>query len=73
MHLKDLVHPVKQDGVVYRNSCECGKGYISETGRPMRERIKEHDRDVRLAKMQASAVSEHVHNTGHRPLWKEVQ
>ena len=35
----------QQDGVVYRIPGECGKVYIGETGRPMQDRIKEHDRD----------------------------
>ena len=59
--MKD-VDPAKQDGVVYRIPCECGKVYI-----------KEHDRDIRLARTQTSAVSEHAHNTGHQPLWNEVK
>ena len=41
---KDIVNPAKQDGVVYRIPCECGKFYFGETGRPMQERIKEHDK-----------------------------
>ena len=31
----------------------------------MQDRIKEHDRDIRLARTETSAVSEHAHNTGH--------
>ena len=30
---KDTVDPAKQDGVVCRIPCECGKVYIGETGR----------------------------------------
>ena len=67
----DAVDPAEQDGVVYRIPCECGKVYIGETGRPMQDRIKEHDRDIRLASTE-TAVSEHAHNTGHKPLWNEV-
>ena len=37
---KDTIDPAKQDGVVYRIPCECGKVYIGETGRSMHERIK---------------------------------
>jgi len=70
---KDTVDPAKQDGVVYRIPCECGKVYIGETRRSMQERIKEHDRDIRLARTQTSAVSEHVNKTGHHPLWNEVK
>ena len=39
----------------------------------MHERIKEHDRDIRLARTQTSAVSEHAHKTGHYPLWNEAK
>ena len=70
---KDSVDPAKQDGVVYRIPCECGKVYIGETGRPMQDRIKEHDRDIGLARIETSAVSEHAHNTGHKPHWNEVK
>ena len=37
------------------------------------ERIKEHERDIRLARTHTSAVSEHAHKTGHYPLWNEVK
>ena len=47
------------------------KIYIDETGRPMQERMKEHERDIRLAITQTSAVSEHAKKTGHRPLLNE--
>ena len=60
----------KQDCVVYRIPCECRIVYIGGTGRPIRDRIKEHDRDFR--RTQTSAVSEHARNTGHYPLWDEV-
>ena len=70
---KDILEPTKQDGVVYKIPCECGKVYIGETGRAMQDRIKEHDRDIRLARTQTSAVSEHANETGHLPIWKEVK
>ncbi len=38
----------------------------------MQDRIKEHDRDIRLAHTQTSAVSEHANETGHIPLWNQV-
>ena len=70
---KDAVDPDKRDGVVSRIPCECGKAYIGETGRPKQDRIKEHDRDIRLACTETSAVSEHAHDTGNKPLWNEVK
>ena len=39
----------------------------------MQERIKEHDRDIRLAHTQTSTVSEHANEMGHLPFWKEVK
>ena len=70
---KDALEPTKQDGIVYKIPCECGKVYIGETGRAMQDRIKEHDRDIRLARTQTSAVSEHANETGHLPIWKGVK
>ena len=35
----------------------------------MQERIKEHNRDTRLARTQTSAVSKHA----HYPIWSEVK
>ena len=37
----------------------------------MQGRIKEHDRDIRLARTEISADSEHAHKTGREPLWNE--
>ena len=70
---KDALEPTKQDGVVYKTPCECGKVYVGETGRAMQDRIKEHDRDIPLARTQTSAVSEHANETGHLPIWREVK
>ena len=39
----------------------------------MQERMKEHDKDIRLARTQNSAVSEHGNGTGHKPLWDEIK
>ena len=33
MQLKDALEPTKQNGVVYRIPCECGKVYVGETRR----------------------------------------
>ena len=73
MRPKDAVDPAKQDGVVYRIFCECGKVFIGETGRPIQDRIKQHDRDIRLARTETFAVLERAHNTGHKPLWNDVK
>ena len=66
MHLvrpKDPVDPRKQDGVVYKISCEWDKVYIGEIGKCMHELIKEDDRNTRLSQTQTSADSEHANKT----------
>ena len=73
MRPKDTLEPTKQDGVAYKIPCECCKVYIGETGRTMLERIKEHDRDTRLARKQTSALSEHANEVGHVPIWDKVK
>jgi len=62
---KDTLEPTKQDGVVCKIPCECGKVYMGETGRAIQERIKAHDRDIRLARTQTSAVLEHANEMVH--------
>ena len=39
----------------------------------MQDRIKEHDRDIRLTCTETFPVSEHANNTGHKLLWNEVK
>ena len=70
---KETVNPPRQESVVYRIPCECSKIYIGETGRPMPERMKEHERDTRLVRTQTCTVSEHANKTGHHPLWNKVK
>ena len=44
----DAINPQKQEGVVFKIPCECGKVYIGEMGRCMYEQIKEQYRDIWL-------------------------
>ena len=70
---KDTINPTKQDCIVYRIPCNCGRVYIRERGRPIQERIKEHDRDIRHTPTWTSAISEHIHKTSHYPIWNNVK
>ena len=72
MSLTELKH-LSQDEVVYKILCEYGKVYSGETGRSMHERIKEHGRDIRIARTQSSAVSEYANETAHYPFWDKVE
>lgn len=61
--VKDAVG-LKTPGV-YSIPCECGKVYIGQSGRSIHLRIKEHDRHIRLAQPDKSAVAEHSFNHDH--------
>ena len=71
-HLKDKKTPQEKAGVVYRIDCEnCDARYVGETGRQVRDRMAEHEKDIQMKK-PASKVSEHVQQTGHRFKFNEV-
>jgi hypothetical protein len=58
---------LKTPGIlVYRIPCECGKVYIGQSGRSVQLRIKEHDRHLRLAQTDKSAIAEHSFNHDRR-------
>jgi hypothetical protein len=50
---------------IYSNSCECGRVYIGQSVRSIQIRIKEHNRHIRLAQPDKSAVVEHSINHDH--------
>jgi len=49
----------------YSIPCECGRVYIGQSGRSIQLRIKEHNRHIRLAQPDKSAVAEHSFNHDH--------
>ena len=51
---------------IYRIPCECGKVYIGQRGRSIHLCLKEHDRHIRLAQPDKSAVTEHSFYQDHR-------
>jgi hypothetical protein len=51
--------------IEYSIPCECGKVYIGQSGRTIQIRFKEHERHVRLAQTEKSAVAEHSYNHDH--------
>jgi hypothetical protein len=68
---RQLLRTIKDDlGLkipgVYHIPCECGKIYISQTGRSIEARCKEHTRHIRLNQLEKSVVVEHSINTEHQ-------
>jgi hypothetical protein len=50
---------------IYSILCECGRVYIGQSGRSIPTRNKEHNRHIRLAQLDKSAVAEHSINHEH--------
>jgi hypothetical protein len=48
-----------------KGSTQCGKVHIGQRGRSVHFRIKEHERHIRLAQTEKSAVTEHRMNQDH--------
>lgn len=54
IHLKDKVATHDKCGVVYKIDCmDCPNKYIGETGRNLKTRLKEHQKDIRQGKLQS--------------------
>lgn len=63
--LKDTRRTDEKAGVVYKIECgDCNAKYVGETGRQVKDRMAEHQRDIRNKKA-ASKVYEHVKETGY--------
>ena len=50
---------------IYSIPCDCGRVYIGQSGRPVQLHITEHNRHIRLAQPDKSAVAEHGINHDH--------
>jgi hypothetical protein len=50
---------------IYSIPCECGRVYIGQSRRSIQIRIKKHNRHIRLAQPNKSAVAEHNINRDH--------
>ena len=48
---------------------ECKKVYIGETKRTANRRIREHQADTRIRRVDKSAIAEHAHVTGYEVHW----
>ena len=70
--VKDLIDPRNGKGV-YIIRCSCGTPYIGETGRPINQRICEHDADIEHRISRTSALAEHVEKTNHHICIEEAK
>ena len=65
-------NPMNTKGVVYRIACECGRVYVGETGRALKQRINEHKRAVKNADNN-KGLAVHVTRTKHQIEWDEAE
>ena len=71
---KDRVEDLKKTGVIYQIPCsDCTTVYIGETGRALHTRRAEHERNVRLAHTEKSALSEHANSLDHNIDWDGIK
>ena len=64
---------MEKKGVIYRIQCsDCEMCYVGETGKKLRERIKQHKDDDRLER-DRNAIYKHIRDTGHLVDWSEVK
>ena len=67
---KDREDTEDQAGVVYQISCkDCPAQYVGQTGRHLRDRLKEHKRATTRGYELESGVAEHVMDTNHEIDW----
>jgi hypothetical protein len=58
--------------MVYNISCECGRSYNGETGRPLAVRLREHRHNLREGLQERSKLSQHAYEL-HRVGWDEAR
>ena len=62
----------QQKGVIYCINCkDCDMKYIGETGKLLKERVKQHKSDVKYGR-ETNAILKHVKEKGHEVNWEEV-
>ena len=71
---KDPVLPTSLNSVVYRIPCkDCEHAYVSQSGRSLSCRVKEHQRAVRNGDTNASALAEHAWKENHNIDWQNAE
>jgi hypothetical protein len=58
---------------IYSIPCECGKSYISETGRPLAVRLREHIHNLQQGLLEKLKLAQHAYEEGHRVRWDDAR
>jgi hypothetical protein len=71
---KDKDSTLDRTGIVYEIDCNrCEDIYIGQTGRHLRDRLKEHKQSVDKGHLTTSAVAEHAYAKHHEINWDNVK
>lgn len=74
VHPKDPVPKDLQPGAIYSIPCgTCDQVYIGETGRTLKKRTSEHQKDTECGNVQKSAVAEHAWKNQHDIDWDNTK
>jgi hypothetical protein len=70
--VSSVVYPFSTQ-CVYSITCECGRGYFGETGRPLSVRLREHGHNLKEGHLEISKLAQHAFEDGHRVDWNEAR
>ena len=73
VHVKTKQNPDKVKGVIYSIPCDCGKVYIGETGRTLKDRLGEHKRAVTNGNTNNAIAVHIINNNDHSIEWDEAK
>jgi hypothetical protein len=58
---------------VYSIPCECSRSYISETGRPLTVRLREHRYSFKEGLLEKSKLAQHAYEENHNVDWDRAR
>jgi hypothetical protein len=54
-------------------SCECGRSYVGETGRPLTVRLREHRHPLKDGLLEKFKLAQHAYEEGHKAVWDKAR
>lgn len=70
--VKDKVPCNNHSGVVYKVDCTCNKSYVGQTKQYLKNRVQQHERDIRNKSLH-TGISQHAVETGHVVKWDSIR
>jgi hypothetical protein len=65
--------PLQMAQCICSISCECGRNYIGETGRPLAVLLCEHRHNLQQGLLEKSKLAQHAYEEGHRVRWDDAR